>query len=55
MGAYAKFIVAVVGAGLAAVRLAITDSVITGDEWITIVLAALTAIGVYLYPNEPEV
>lgn len=49
--AYAKFFVAVVGALATAVSAAVTDETITSSEWITIVLAGLTAAGVYLYPN----
>lgn len=50
--AYAKFFVAVLGAIAAAITSAVTDGTVTSSEWITIVLAGLTAAGVYLYPNE---
>jgi hypothetical protein len=50
--AYAKTLVAVVGAVAAAASVAISDSVITPAEWVTIVLAALTALGVWAIPNK---
>jgi len=49
--AYAKFFVAVLGAIAAAISSAITDEMITSSEWVTIIIAGLTAAGVYLYPN----
>jgi hypothetical protein len=54
MGGYAKAIVAVIGAGVAALQLALDDGVIVGQEWTAIVIAVVTAIGVYLVPNAPK-
>lgn len=51
MGKYAKAIVAVVGAGVAALQLALDDGIIVGQEWTAIVIAVVTAVGVYLVPN----
>jgi hypothetical protein len=48
---YAKTVVAAVVAGGTAVGAAITDSTITGSEWVAIGLAVLTALGVYAVPN----
>lgn len=47
----AKFVVAVVAALSTTAAAAITDSHVTRAEWITILLAGLGAIGVYLVPN----
>lgn len=52
MGKYAKAIVAVVGAGVAALQFALEDGVVVGQEWTTIIIAVVTAIGVYLAPNK---
>ena len=52
MKGYAKSVVAVVGAGIAALQLALDDGIIVGQEWTAIVIAVVTAIGVYLVPNE---
>lgn len=49
---YLKAIVAVVGAGVAALSLALDDGIIVGSEWTTVVIAVLTAIGVYVFPNK---
>ena len=49
---YAKSIVAVVGAGVAALSLALEDGVILGNEWTAVAIAVITAIGVYLTPNK---
>ncbi len=51
---YAKFIVAALAAGLVAAQTAITDGTITTAEWVTIVLAALGALGVWLIPNKTD-
>lgn len=51
MKEYAKFAVAVVAAGLVALQTALTDGHVTGQEWITIALAALGALGVLAVPN----
>jgi len=52
MGRYAKAIVAVIGAGVAALSLALDDGIIVGAEWTTIVIAVVSAVGVYLVPNK---
>ena len=52
MGLYAKAIVAVIGAGVAALQLALDDGIIVGQEWTAIVIAVVTAVGVYLVPNK---
>jgi hypothetical protein len=51
MKQYAKFAVAVVAAALVALQTALTDGTVTGQEWITIALAALGALGVLAVPN----
>jgi hypothetical protein len=52
---YAKTLVAVVIAAVTAVQVAVTDDVITAQEWVTVALAALGALGVYAIPNRaPE-
>lgn len=53
MKTYAKAIVAVLIAGVTAAQAALTDG-ITGQEWLTVALAVLTAVGVYLVPNAPK-
>ena len=55
MNTYAKAAVAVLTAALIAVQTALTDGQVTSSEWVTIGLAALGALGVYLIPNaSPE-
>jgi len=54
MSAYAKAIVAVIGAGVGALQFALDDGVVVGQEWTTIIIAIVTAIGVYLVPNKPS-
>lgn len=51
---YAKFVVAAATAALVALGAALTDDTVTTGEWVTIVLAALGALGVYLVPNRPQ-
>lgn len=49
---YAKFIVAIVGAGLtSALQFAAPDT--NEFKWITIALAVVTAIAVFFVPNQP--
>ena len=48
---YWKAIVAVVGAVAVAVQAALTDGTVTNAEWLTIAIAAITAVGVYLKAN----
>lgn len=50
---YWKFIVAAVGAVAVVVQTALTDGEISNAEWVTIAIAAVTAIGVYLKGNAP--
>lgn len=50
---YAKFLVAFAAAALVAAQTAITDDTITASEWVTIALAGLGAVGVWLVPNKP--
>lgn len=49
-----KALVAVAGAIVISVQVAIEDGIFTSDEWFTIAVAAITAIGVYLVPNTPK-
>jgi hypothetical protein len=49
---YAKGIVAVIGAGVLALQVALDDGVILSSEWPTIAIAVITAVGVYLVPNK---
>lgn len=51
MNQYAKTIVAVLTAALIAAQTTLIDGHITGNDWITIALAALGAIGVFAIPN----
>ena len=51
MNAYAKTVVAAITAGLIAAQTALVDGHITSSDWITIALAALGAIAVYVIPN----
>jgi hypothetical protein len=48
---YAKFIVAIIGAGIYAIQAALSDGVITNTEWNGIVATVLSAIAVWLVPN----
>lgn len=47
----AKFVVAAMTAGFVAAETAIADGVITGSDWITILIAALGALGVWAAPG----
>ena len=49
MRAYAKGIVAIIGATLIAI-----GEVYTNIPWLPIVIAFVTAFGVYMVPNLPE-
>ena len=51
---YRKFIVAGVAAGAVALQAALTDSVVTNAEWVTIGLAVAAALGVVVVPNAPK-
>lgn len=48
---YAKAFVAVAGAVLAAIAVALEDDVFSQAEWVAVGVAFLTAVGVYLVPN----
>lgn len=57
VGAYAKAIYAVVMAVVTAVYVALEDGGfgdVTDRGWVAIVIAGLTALGVYLLPNKPD-
>jgi hypothetical protein len=51
---YAKAIVAIIGAALAVLVVAITDNHVNGEELAHIALAVVTAFGVYMIPNLPS-
>jgi hypothetical protein len=52
LGIYSKFIVAVIGALATWATAALADGVVSAQEWIALVLAVLTALGVYQVRNE---
>lgn len=51
---YLKLAVALLGAALAALVAVLTDGV-TASEWLTVILAALAAIGIGIVPNTPVI
>lgn len=51
---YRKAIIAALGAVATAVASALTDGTITMGEWALVVVAVLTALGVYQVRNEPQ-
>jgi|GEM_PF-3505606 len=51
VSAVAKTIVAAIGAGITAATVAMGDDTISSTEAITVALAVLTALGVYVVPN----
>lgn len=51
---YAKLIVAFVGACAVALQAALTDGVVTNQEWLTIVISVLTALGVWGAPHRQK-
>ena len=51
---YVKTVVAALAAGAVVLNAAVSDSVITNNEWVTIGLAVLGALGVYALPNAPK-
>ena len=51
---YAKFLVAIVAAALIALQVALADGGVSTSEWVTILLAAIGAVGVYAVPNRPS-
>lgn len=50
----AKFLVAAATAGLVALGAALSDDHVSTAEWVTIAVAAVGAVGVYLVPNRPS-
>ncbi|MFG1847763.1 hypothetical protein [Micromonospora carbonacea] len=54
IGRYAKTIVAAVVAGGVALTVAMGDDVLTATEGITVALAVLGALGVYVVPNAKD-
>jgi peptidoglycan/LPS O-acetylase OafA/YrhL len=51
---YAKAIVGALGAGLAALGVALADNTVTAGEWVTVAVATVGALGlVYAVPNRP--
>ncbi|SET47738.1 hypothetical protein [Nonomuraea wenchangensis] len=51
VGKYAKTVVAALFAAVVVAKSAVTDGLITPQEWIDIVLAVLTSLGVWVVPN----
>lgn len=51
---YSKFIFAAIAAGVTAVTAALTDDKVTSTELVGISLAVLTALGVYVVPNQDK-
>ncbi|MEW2442773.1 hypothetical protein [Micromonospora marina] len=54
IASYAKTIVAAVVAGGVALTVAMGDDVLTATEGITVALAVLGALGVYVVPNAKD-
>jgi len=54
MRAYAKLILAIIGAGVMALYGFLDDNHVSMDEWIKIAIATALAIQVYLVPVTPE-
>lgn len=54
VGSVAKFLVAALAAGVVALQAALTDDVITTAEWLTVAVAAASALGVWAVPNAPQ-
>lgn len=52
---YAKAAVAILTTAVLAAQSALSDGSISGQEWLTIAIAALGAVGVYVTPNRPVV
>jgi 5-enolpyruvylshikimate-3-phosphate synthase len=51
VGKYAKTVVAALFAAVVVAKSAVTDGVVTPQEWIDITLAVLTSLGVWAVPN----
>lgn len=48
---YAKFLLALSGAGVTALTAVISDGTVTKSEWLFVLLSLASAVGVYLIPN----
>jgi hypothetical protein len=55
MNQYAKFVVAALTAAAIAAQTALSDGLVSASEWVSIVIAALGALAVYITPNAPTV
>ena len=56
MSKYAKAVVAAAIAGLTALATGLDDNVVTVGEWVAVVIAALSALGItYMVPNSQVV
>lgn len=56
LGIYAKAVVAALLAGLTALYAALSgpNGELTDAEWVSVAIAVVTAIAVYLVPNAPQ-
>ena len=54
MFAYSKALVAVIGAGVVAAQVALEDSLFDAGDALTVIVAVVTAINVYLVANEKK-
>lgn len=53
VSSYAKFVVAAVLAAATALTVAVGDGGFSSSDAVTVVLAVLSALGVYAVPNKP--
>ena len=53
MNQYAKFVIAALTAAAIAAQTALSDGVVSASEWVSILIAALGALTVYVVPNKP--
>jgi hypothetical protein len=51
---YNKFYVAIVGATLTWITVALADDKVTTQEWVGLAVAVATALGVYQIPNQEK-
>lgn len=51
---YAKALVAIAGAVLAALNVALDDGLFSQQDYVAVAVALLTAVGVYLVPNNDQ-
>lgn len=54
IGKYWKLVIAAVFAGAQALNVAVDDGLLGSSETVTVVLAVLTALGVYAAPNKDD-